>query len=110
MTSGPPDHYTKDNMYSTVIDDESVHQADELPPAACSSYASQPRSYRDLPINASGNRHGAPYGCARLRGLFACALLRKGRCAPVHAPDQLTDEIVGVIAPYIDSVYQQVRL
>ena len=48
-TSGHWDHY-KNNMYTTVIDDEDYAiKPMNCPGAAFLVYASEPRSYRDLP-------------------------------------------------------------
>ena len=73
MTSGHWDHY-KDNMYSTVIDDEEYCIKPMNCPGGVLVYASQPRSYRDLPIRAGEigtvHRHemrGALHGLFRVR-------------------------------------------
>ena len=105
MTSGHWDRY-KDNMYSTVIDDEEYCIKPMNCPGGVLVYASQPRSYRDLPIRAGEigavHRHemrGALHG-------YSAPLLQPGDAHLFVRPDQLTDEIVGVVR-LIDSVYQQ---
>ena len=90
-TSGHWDHY-KDNMYSTIIDEEEYCVKPMNCPGGVLVYASKPHSYRDLPIRAGElgivHRH-------EMRG--AHLFVR---------PDQLTDEIIGVVN-LIDSVYQK---
>ena len=51
-TSGHWDHY-KDNMYSTVIDDEEYCIKPMNCPGGVLVYASKPHSYRELPIRAA---------------------------------------------------------
>ena len=48
-TSGHWDHY-KDNMYTTVIDEEDYTIKPMNCPGGVLAYASEPRSYRDLPL------------------------------------------------------------
>ena len=81
-TSGHWDHY-KDNMYSTIIDDEEYCVKPMNCPGGVLVYSSKPHSYRELPIRAGeDDAH-----------LFV-------------RPDQLTDEIIGVVN-LIDSVYEK---
>ena len=72
-TSGHWDHY-KDNMYSTVIDDEEYCIKPMNCPGGVLVYASKPHSYRELPIRAGEiglvHRHelrGALHGLFRVR-------------------------------------------
>ena len=51
LTSGHWDHY-KDNMYSTVIDDEEYCIKPMNCPGGVLVYSSKPHSYRELPIRA----------------------------------------------------------
>ena len=106
MTSGHWDHY-KDNMYSTVIDDEEYCIKPMNCPGGVLVYASQPRSYRDLPIRAGeiGTVHRHEMRGA-LHGLFRVRCFNQDDAHLFVRPDQLTDEIVGVVR-LIDSVYQQ---
>ncbi|MDR4054367.1 MAG: threonine--tRNA ligase [Senegalimassilia sp.] len=106
MTSGHWDHY-KDNMYSTVIDDEEYCIKPMHCPGGVLVYASQPRSYRDLPIRAGeiGTVHRHEMRGA-LHGLFRVRCFNQDDAHLFVRPDQLTDEIVGVVR-LIDSVYQQ---
>ena len=105
-TSGHWDHY-KDNMYSTVIDDEEYCIKPMNCPGGVLVYASQPRSYRDLPIRAGeiGTVHRHEMRGA-LHGLFRVRCFNQDDAHLFVRPDQLTDEIVGVVR-LIDSVYQQ---
>ena len=83
QTSGHWDHY-KDNMYSTVIDEEEYCVKPMNCPGGVLVYASKPHSYRDLPIRAGEiglvHRH-------EMKGALHVprALLQPGRCAPVRA-------------------------
>ena len=106
MTSGHWDHY-KDNMYSTVIDDEEYCIKPMNCPGGVLVYASQPRSYRDLPIRAGeiGTVHRHEMRGA-LHGLFRVRCFNQDDAHLFVRPDQLTEEIVGVVK-LIDSVYQQ---
>ena len=105
-TSGHWDHY-KDNMYSTMIDDEEYCIKPMNCPGGVLVYASQPRSYRDLPIRAGeiGTVHRHEMRGA-LHGLFRVRCFNQDDAHLFVRPDQLTDEIVGVVR-LIDSVYQQ---
>ena len=106
MTSGHWDHY-KYNMYSTVIDDEEYCIKPMNCPGGVLVYASQPRSYRDLPIRAGeiGTVHRHEMRGA-LHGLFRVRCFNQDDAHLFVRPDQLTEEIVGVVK-LIDSVYQQ---
>ena len=106
QTSGHWDHY-KDNMYSTVIDDEEYCIKPMNCPGGVLVYASQPRSYRDLPIRAGeiGTVHRHEMKGA-LHGLFRVRCFNQDDAHLFVRPDQLTEEIVGVVK-LIDSVYQQ---
>ncbi len=105
-TSGHWDHY-KDNMYSTVIDDEDYCVKPMNCPGGVLVYASQPHSYRELPIRAGEiglvHRHEMR---GALHGLFRVRCFNQDDAHLFVRPDQLTDEIVGVVE-LIDSVYQK---
>ena len=105
-TSGHWDHY-KDNMYSTTIDDEEYCIKPMNCPGGVLVYASKPRSYRDLPIRAGeiGTVHRHEMRGA-LHGLFRVRCFNQDDAHLFVRPDQLTEEIVGVVR-LIDSVYQQ---
>ena len=103
-TSGHWDHY-KDNMYSTIIDEEVNCVKPMNCPGGVLVYASEPHSYRELPIRAGElgivHRHelrGALHGLMRVRSFTqddAHIFMR---------PDQITDEIIGVVH-LINEVY-----
>ncbi len=105
-TSGHWDHY-KDNMYSTTIDEEEYCVKPMNCPGGVLVYASKPHSYRDLPIRAGEiglvHRHEMR---GALHGLFRVRCFNQDDAHLFVRPDQLTDEIVGVVR-LIDSVYQQ---
>ena len=105
-TSGHWDHY-KDNMYSTSIDEEEYCIKPMNCPGGVLVYASKPRSYRDLPIRAGEiglvHRHEMR---GALHGLFRVRCFNQDDAHLFVRPDQLTDEIIGVVK-LIDSVYQQ---
>ncbi len=105
-TSGHWDHY-KDNMYSTTIDEEEFCVKPMNCPGGVLVYASKPHSYRDLPIRAGEiglvHRHEMR---GALHGLFRVRCFNQDDAHLFVRPDQLTDEIVGVVR-LIDSVYQQ---
>ena len=105
-TSGHWDHY-KDNMYSTSIDDEPYCVKPMNCPGGVLVYASKPRSYRDLPIRAGElgivHRHEMR---GALHGLFRVRCFTQDDAHLFVRPDQLTDEIIGVVN-LIDSVYKK---
>ena len=105
-TSGHWDHY-KDNMYATKIDGEDYCIKPMNCPGGVLVYASKPRSYRDLPIRAGeiGTVHRHEMRGA-LHGLFRVRCFNQDDAHLFVRPDQLTEEIVGVVR-LIDSVYQQ---
>lgn len=105
-TSGHWDHY-KDNMYSTIIDEEEFCVKPMNCPGGVLVYGSKPHSYRDLPIRAGeiGTVHRHELRGA-LHGLFRVRCFNQDDAHLFVRPDQLTDEIVGVVK-LIDSVYQQ---
>ena len=105
-TSGHWDHY-KDNMYSTIIDDEEYCVKPMNCPGGVLVYKSHPHSYRELPIRAGEiglvHRHEMR---GALHGLFRVRCFNQDDAHLFVRPDQLTDEIVGVVN-LIDSVYQK---
>ncbi|WP_273394806.1 threonine--tRNA ligase [Thermophilibacter mediterraneus] len=105
-TSGHWDHY-KDNMYSTIIDDEEYCVKPMNCPGGVLVYKAQPHSYRELPIRAGEiglvHRHEMR---GALHGLFRVRCFNQDDAHLFVRPDQLTDEIVGVVN-LIDSVYQK---
>ena len=105
-TSGHWDHY-KDNMYSTIIDDEEYCVKPMNCPGGVLVYSSKPHSYRELPIRAGEiglvHRHEMR---GALHGLFRVRCFNQDDAHLFVRPDQLTDEIIGVVN-LIDSVYEK---
>ena len=103
-TSGHWDHY-KDNMYSTVIDDEINCVKPMNCPGGVLVYASEPHSYRDLPIRAGElglvHRHELR---GALHGLFRVRCFTQDDAHIFMRPDQITDEISNVVH-LINQVY-----
>ena len=104
-TSGHWDHY-KDNMYSTVIDDEEYCIKPMNCPGGVLVYASKPHSYRELPIRAGEiglvHRHELR---GALHGLFRVRCFNQDDAHIFMTPEQIKDEIKGV-ANLIDQVYK----
>lgn len=105
-TSGHWDHY-KDNMYSTVIDDEEYCIKPMNCPGSVLVYKSRPHSYRELPLRTGEiglvHRHELK---GALHGLFRVRCFNQDDAHLFVTPEQLTDEIVGV-AHLITSVYDK---
>ena len=103
-TSGHWDHY-KENMYTTVIDDEDYAVKPMNCPGGVLIYQSEPRSYRDLPLRVGElgivHRHEKS---GQLHGLFRVRCFTQDDAHIFMTPDQITDEILGVIK-LIDQVY-----
>lgn len=103
--SGHWDHY-KDNMYTTVIDEEDYAVKPMNCPGGILVYASEPRSYRDLPIRMGEiglvHRHEKS---GQLHGLMRVRCFNQDDAHIFMMPEQIRDEIKGV-AQLIDSVYK----
>lgn len=103
-TSGHWDHY-KDNMYSTVIDDETFCVKPMNCPGGVMVYRSQPHSYRDLPMRVGElgvvHRHELK---GALHGLFRVRCFTQDDAHIFMRKEQITDEIVGVVH-LINEVY-----
>ena len=105
-TSGHWDHY-KDNMYSTIIDDDTYCIKPMNCPGGVMVYASEPHSYRELPIRAGelGTVHRHELKGA-LHGLFRVRCFTQDDAHIFMRRDQITDEIVGVVN-LINEVYSK---
>ena len=103
-TSGHWDHY-KNNMYTTVIDGEDYAIKPMNCPGGVLVYASEPRSYRDLPLRMVElgivNRH-EKYG--QLHGLMRVRCFTQDDAHIFMTPEQIRDEIKNV-AGLINQVY-----
>ena len=103
-TSGHWDHY-KDNMYSTVIDEETFCVKPMNCPGGVMVYRSTPHSYRDLPMRVGElglvHRHELK---GALHGLFRVRCFTQDDAHIFMRREQITDEIVGVVH-LINEVY-----
>lgn len=103
-TSGHWDHY-KDNMYTTVIDEQDYAIKPMNCPGGVLVYQSEPRSYRDLPLRLGElgivHRHEKS---GQLHGLMRVRCFTQDDAHIFMTPDQIRDEIKGV-ARLIDEVY-----
>ena len=102
--SGHWEHY-KQNMYTTVIDGEDYAIKPMNCPGGMMVYASEPHSYRDLPLRVGelGLVHRHELSGA-LHGLFRVRCFTQDDAHIFMTPDQVKDEIKGV-AKLIDDVY-----
>ncbi len=104
-TSGHWDHY-KENMYTTVIDDEDYAIKPMNCPGGVLVYKSEPRSYRDLPLRMGElgivHRHEKS---GQLHGLMRVRCFTQDDAHIFMTPEQIRGEIKGVVK-LIDEVYQ----
>ena len=104
-TSGHWDH-SKENMYTTVIDDTDFAIKPMNCPGGILVYQSEPRSYRDLPLRMGElglvHRHEKS---GQLHGLMRVRCFTQDDAHIFMMPEQIRDEIKGV-ARLIDEVYQ----
>lgn len=105
-TSGHWDHY-KDNMYSTIIDDEVYCVKPMNCPGGVMVYRSKPHSYRELPMRVGElglvHRHELK---GALHGLFRVRCFTQDDAHIFMTREQITDEIVGVVH-LINEVYSK---
>lgn len=104
--SGHWDHY-KDNMYTTVIDDEDYAVKPMNCPGGMLVYKVEPRSYKDLPMRVGElglvHRHEKS---GQLHGLMRVRCFTQDDAHIFMTQDQIQDEIKGV-ARLIDEVYSK---
>ena len=104
-TSGHWDHY-KENMYTTVIDEQDYAIKPMNCPGGILVYQSEPRSYRDLPLRMGElglvHRHEKS---GQLHGLMRVRCFTQDDAHIFMMPEQIRDEIKGV-AKLINEVYQ----
>ena len=102
--SGHWDHY-KNNMYTTVIDEEDYAVKPMNCPGGMLVYRSEPRSYKDLPIRMGElgivHRHEKS---GQLHGLMRVRCFTQDDAHIFMTPEQIRDEIKGV-AGVIDEIY-----
>jgi len=103
-TSGHWDHY-KDNMYSTLIDEETYCIKPMNCPGGVMVYRSRPHSYRELPMRVGElgmvHRHELK---GALHGLFRVRCFTQDDAHIFMRREQITDEIMGVVH-LINEVY-----
>ncbi|MDO4333053.1 MAG: threonine--tRNA ligase [Eubacteriales bacterium] len=103
-TSGHWDHY-KNNMYTTVIDEEDYAIKPMNCPGGVLIYASEPRSYRDLPLRVGElglvHRHEKS---GQLHGLMRVRCFTQDDAHIFMTPEQIKGEIKGVVG-LINEVY-----
>jgi threonyl-tRNA synthetase len=103
-TSGHWDHY-KDNMYTTVIDDEDFAIKPMNCPGSMLVYKSKPRSYKDLPLRLAElglvHRHEKS---GQLHGLMRVRCFTQDDAHIYLTQSQITDEIKKIVR-LIDSFY-----
>ncbi len=103
-TSGHWDHY-KNNMYTTVIDEEDFAIKPMNCPGGLLVYKSSQHSYRDLPIRMGEiglvHRHEKS---GQLHGLMRVRCFNQDDAHIYMTPEQIKDEIKGVVR-IIDEVY-----
>lgn len=103
-TSGHWGHY-KDNMYTTVIDEQDFAIKPMNCPGGILVYQAEPRSYRDLPLRMGElglvHRHEKS---GQLHGLMRVRCFTQDDAHIFMMPSQIKDEIKGV-ARLIDEVY-----
>ncbi len=102
--SGHWDHY-KDNMYTTVIDDTDFAVKPMNCPGGMLVYASQPHSYRELPLRVGelGLVHRHELSGA-LHGLFRVRCFTQDDAHIFMTQEQMKDEIKNVVRLF-DEVY-----
>ncbi|MDD6095536.1 MAG: threonine--tRNA ligase [Clostridia bacterium] len=103
-TSGHWDHY-KENMYTTVIDDEDFAVKPMNCPGSILVYQLEPHSYKELPLRYGelGRVHRHEMS-GTLHGLFRVRCFTQDDAHILLAPDQIKDEVVR-IAQLFDEVY-----
>ncbi|OUP02804.1 threonine--tRNA ligase [Drancourtella sp. An210] len=103
-TSGHWGHY-KENMYTTVIDEQDFAVKPMNCPGGILVYESEPRSYRDLPLRMGElgivHRHEKS---GQMHGLMRVRCFTQDDAHIFMTPEQIKDEIRGV-AELIDEVY-----
>ncbi|MBD5163002.1 MAG: threonine--tRNA ligase, partial [Oscillibacter sp.] len=102
--SGHWDHY-KENMYTTVIDEEDYAVKPMNCPGGMLVYKNEPHSYRDLPLRAAelGLVHRHEMSGA-LHGLFRVRCFTQDDAHIFMTPDQMKEEIKNVVRLF-DEMY-----
>lgn len=104
-TSGHWFHY-KENMYTTVIDEEDYAIKPMNCPGGMLVYKSEPHSYRDLPMRIAELGHVHRHELSgTLMGLMRVRAFTQDDAHIFMTPDQITDEIKGVMR-LADKIYK----
>ena len=102
--SGHWEHY-KQNMYTTIIDEEDFAVKPMNCPGGMLVYSSEPHSYRDLPLRCGElglvHRHALS---GALHGLFRVRCFTQDDAHIFMTPEQMKDEIKNVVRLF-DEVY-----
>ena len=103
-TSGHWDHY-KDNMYTTVIDEEDFAIKPMNCPGSILVYDLEPHSYKELPLRYGelGLVHRHELSGA-LHGMFRVRCFTQDDAHILLAKEQITDEVVRIVKLF-DEVY-----
>ncbi len=105
-TSGHWDHY-KDNMYTTVIDEQDFCIKPMNCPGCVLVYKNEPHSYRELPLKMGEfglvHRHERS---GTLHGLFRVRCFTQDDAHIFMTKEQITGEILGVIS-LVNKIYSQ---
>ena len=103
-TSGHWDHY-KENMYTTLIDEEDFAVKPMNCPGSILVYQLEPHSYRELPLRYGelGRVHRHELSGA-LHGLFRVRCFTQDDAHILLAPEQIKDEVVRITSLF-DEVY-----
>ena len=103
-TSGHWDHY-KENMYTTLIDEEDFAVKPMNGPGSILVYQLEPHSYRELPLRYGelGRVHRHELSGA-LHGLFRVRCFTQDDAHILLAPEQIKDEVVRITSLF-DEVY-----
>ena len=104
-TSGHWDHY-KENMYTTVIDEEDFAIKPMNCPGSILVYDLEPHSYRELPLRYGelGNVHRHELSGA-LHGMFRVRAFTQDDAHILLSKDMITDEVVRIVKLF-DEVYE----
>ncbi|MBR0144875.1 MAG: threonine--tRNA ligase [Clostridia bacterium] len=103
-TSGHWDHY-KEEMYTTVIDDEDFAIKPMNCPGSILIYDLEPHSYRELPLRYGelGRVHRHELSGA-LHGMFRVRAFTQDDAHILLAKEQITDEVIRIVSLF-DEVY-----
>jgi len=105
-TSGHWDHY-KDNMYTTLIDEEDFAIKPMNCPGACLVYKSKPRSYRELPLKLAEAGHDHRHELkGALHGLFRVRAFTQDDAHIFVTPEQISEMVLETTRLF-DEYYNQ---